>query len=166
MYCIATLTSILQRQQTPIHVSVENGFQESVEVLLAGGADLNCREKVYLSIFVYLDIVGHHHKNTGCFMIIRCHIYITRNIWIALVTVLTEKIRSGYIKSHEYISPDQKIKLSKDDNRRWIVRYKFHFQLLQKCLPVLTEDSLCTRYQIYIYIYHYIQIGKLNDCAI
>ena len=67
MYCIATLTSILQRQQTPIHVAVENGFQESVEVLLAGGADLNCREKVYLFIFVYPDIVGHHYKNTGCF---------------------------------------------------------------------------------------------------
>ena len=35
------------------------------------------------------------------------------------------------------------------------MHYKFHFQLhvLQKCLPVLTEDSLCTRYQIYIYIY-------------
>jgi len=86
-------------------------------------------------------------------MIIGCHIYITRNIWIALVTVLTEKISSVYINSHEYISSDQKTKLSKDEHRRCIVRYKFHFQLLQKCLPVFNEDSLCTRYQIYIYIY-------------
>ena len=37
---------VLQRQQTPIHVAVENGFQESVEVLLAGGADLTKKEKV------------------------------------------------------------------------------------------------------------------------
>ncbi|CAG2214126.1 unnamed protein product [Mytilus edulis] len=34
------------RQQTAIHVAVENGFQESVEVLLAGGANLSRREKL------------------------------------------------------------------------------------------------------------------------
>lgn len=90
MYCITTLISILQRQQTPIHVAIENGFQESVEVLLAGGADLNCREKVYRIVFVNIDIVRMHIV----FAIIRTSTSHEIFEYVPLVTILTQEIDS------------------------------------------------------------------------
>ena len=38
----------LQRLQTPLHVAVESGFQDVVEVLLASNASLTAKEKVEL----------------------------------------------------------------------------------------------------------------------
>ena len=37
---------MFQRQETPLHVAVEKGFDDAVEVLLEAGADLQAKEKV------------------------------------------------------------------------------------------------------------------------
>lgn len=38
--------SYFQRHQTPLHVAVENGLADAVEVLLIAGADIESKEKV------------------------------------------------------------------------------------------------------------------------
>ena len=37
----------LQRLQTPLHVAVESGHLDVVQILLAGGASMETREKVH-----------------------------------------------------------------------------------------------------------------------
>ena len=53
------MTGVLfQRHQTALHVAVENGFSDVVEILLVAGADIEAKEKVRHVIKIYTTLYG------------------------------------------------------------------------------------------------------------